>query len=117
MLVRFLAVALAAVSFASATAYAQTVGMPGGGSPGSDKTRPNTEPTTSPSQIHQPTSPGSDKTRPSGGATSDLNRPNQPQQSMGSSSNFDPSKYRTQTECLNAASLVNASFSLCKNLK
>jgi len=116
MLTRVLAVVLTAASVASATTYAQSVGMPGGGSPGSDKTRPDTAPTGSPSQIHQPASPGSDKTRPSGGATSDLSRPNQPQQSMGSGT-FDPSKYRTQTECLNAAAFVNASFNLCKNLK
>ncbi|HEY2875345.1 MAG TPA: hypothetical protein VGJ56_25690 [Reyranella sp.] len=116
MLTRILTVALAAGSLASVTVHAQTIGMPGGGSAGSDKTRPNIAPTTSPSEIHQPMSPGSDKTRPSGGATSDLGRPSQAQQSMGSS-NFDPSKYKTQTECLNAASFVSAQFSLCKNLK
>ena len=116
LLTRILAVALAAGSLASATAYTQTIGMPGGGSAGSDKTKPSMAPTTGPSQIHQPTSTGSAKTGPSGGATSDLGRPSQAQQSMGSST-FDPSKYKTQTECLNAASFVSASFSLCKNLK
>ena len=90
MLTRILAVTLAAGALAFATAHAQTVGMPGGGSAGSDKTRP------------------------SGGATSDLYRSGQGQQQMG---NFDPSKYRTKTDCLNAASFKGASLSLCNSLR
>ena len=113
---RILAVTLAVAGLTFVTAHAQTVGMPGGGNAGSDKTRPDTAPSANPGQIHQPASPGSDKTRPSGGATSDLNRPTQTQQSTGSIP-FDPSKYKTQTECLNAASFVSAPFRLCKNLK
>jgi hypothetical protein len=115
MLTRILVVTLAVGGLAFATAHAQTVGMPGGGNPGSDKTKPDTAPSANPGQIHQQASPAS-KTRPSGGATSDLNRPTQAQQSTGSIP-FDPSKYTTQTECLNAASFVSAPFSRCKNLK
>jgi len=92
MLIRILAVALAAGLLASATAHAQTIGMPGGGS-----------------------SASSDKTRPSGGATADLYRSGQAQQAGASS--FDPSKYKTKTECLNAASFKGASLSLCNNLR
>ena len=90
MLMRILAVALTAASVASDTAYAQTVGMPGGGPAGSDKTRP------------------------SGGATADLYRSGQAQQPVGS---FDPSKYKTKTDCLNAASFKGAPLSLCNSLR
>ena len=111
---RILAVTLAVAGLTFVTAHAQTVGMPGGGNAGSDKTRPDTAPSANPGQIHQPASPAS-KTRPSGGATSDLNRPTH-EQSTGSIA-FDPSQYKTQTECLNAASFVSVPFSRCKNLK
>ena len=91
MLTRMLAAALAAGLLASATTHAQTVGMPGGGSANSDKTRP------------------------SGGATADLYRSGQAQEAGFNS--FDPSKYKTKTDCLNAASFKAVSFSLCNSLR
>jgi hypothetical protein len=92
----------------TAPTTAQTTGMPGGGSTDSDKTRPSTAPTTEPSKIHQPmSSDRSDKTRPS---------PSQAQQPIGGG-RFDPSQYKTKTECLNAASTAQASFNLCSSFK
>jgi hypothetical protein len=38
----------------------------------------------------------------------------QAQQPMGS---FDPTKYKTKTECLNAATAAHASTSACNSLK
>src|SRR5215472_701260 len=86
----------------TAPTTAQTTGIPGSGSVESDKTRPSTAPTTEPSPIHQPmNSSRSDKTRPSSPAA-DLSGPSQAQQP----GRFDPSQYRTKTECLSAASIA-----------
>jgi len=40
----------------------------------------------------------------------------QAQQPMGAG-NFDPSKYKSKTDCLNAATAAHALTSLCNNLK
>jgi hypothetical protein len=126
MLTRILAAALAAGSFAFATAHGQpapttpqTTGLPGSGSADSDKTRPSTAPTTELSdtdKIQQPIAPSSDKTRPSGGPVAESSGPSQAQQPT-SSGRFDPSQYKSRIECLNAASAAYASFSLCSGLK
>ena len=104
MLTRILAVALAVGSLACASAYAQT------STPGTTSPSTTTPGTTSPST----TSPGT--TSPSTGATSGSSGSmgQQAQQPMGT---FDASKYKTKTECLNAATAAHASASLCNNLK
>ena len=91
MLMRTLTTALGAGLLASASIHAQTIGMPGGGNAGSDKTRP------------------------SGGATADLYRSSQAQQA--GSNTFDASKYQTRTDCLNAASLKGVPLDLCGSLR
>jgi hypothetical protein len=99
MLTRILAVTLAAGSLTFATAHAQT----GTGMPGSNQSRQQMAPspeTTKPSTV--PTTAQTTGTPGSG--------------SVGSGP-FDPSQYRTKTDCLNAASAAQASFSLCNGLK
>lgn len=91
MLMRTLIVALAAGFLASASVHARTIGMPGGGNAGSDKTRP------------------------SGGATADLYRSSEAQRA--GSNTFDASKYKTKTDCLNAASFKGLPLNLCSSLR
>lgn len=104
MMTRILAVALAVGSFAFATAHAQTSSSPSSGSmgSGSSTTTPSTPPTAGTGST------GS--TMGSGSSTQ------QAQQPMGAGS-FDPTKYKTKTECLNAATAAHASASACSSLK
>jgi hypothetical protein len=110
MLTRILAVALAAGSLAFATAHAQT---------GSGATGSGSSTTTSPSTT-TPSTGSTGTTMPSTGSTGSMGSSGmsgqQAQQPMGSSS-FDPTKYKSKTECLNAAATAHASTSLCNNLK
>ncbi|MBV8191584.1 MAG: hypothetical protein JOY64_04930 [Alphaproteobacteria bacterium] len=111
MLTRILAVALAVGSLAFATAHAQT------GSGGSTTTSPST---TTPSTTTPSTGPSTGTTTPSTGSTGSMGSSGmtgqQAQQPMGAGS-FDPTKYKSKTDCLNAASSARASSSLCNNLK
>lgn len=98
MMTRILTVALAIGTLAAGTAYAQT---------GSSTTTPSTPPSTS----TMPSTSGSGSTGATvGGSTSTQ----QAQQPMGA---FDPTKYKTKSECLTAAAAAKASTSLCASLK
>ena len=108
MLTRILAVALAAGTLAFATANAQTA-TPGTGS-GSTTT---TKPSTSPSTGSMGTGSGSSSTTGNSGMSTGANQAQQPMGAAG----FDPTKYKSKTDCLNAASAAKASTSLCNNLK
>ena|SRR5262245_53250089 len=99
MLLRIVAIALAGGSLALASANAQTgTTSPSTGTPST--TTPGTGSTTTP--------PSSTTGSGTSGSM------NQAQQPMGS---FDASKYKTKTECLNAATAAHASASACNNLK
>ena len=94
----------------------QTTGTPASNqshqqmAPSPETTQPSTAPTTA------QTTGRSEKTGPNGGPTDNSSGQTQAQQPMGSV-RFDPSQYKTNTECLNAASTAHASFSLCNSLK
>jgi hypothetical protein len=105
MMTRMLAVALAVGSLTLATAHAQTSSSPSSGSMGSGSsttTTPSTPPTAG---------TGSTSSTMGGGSSTQ-----QAQQPMGAGS-FDPTKYKTKTECLNAATAAHASASACSSLK
>lgn len=92
MITRVLTAAiLTAGTLAFASAYAQTTGS------GSSTTTPGT--TTSPSTPSPTMGTGSSQTA---------------QQPMGS---FDVTKYKTKTECMNAATTAKADMKLCDTIK
>ena len=126
MLTRILAVALAAGPLVFATAHAQT----GTGTPASNQTqqpmapssetKPSGSPTADSSSSdsnlsHQQMAPSPETTKRND-STTDSGGPNQAQQPIDSS-RFDPSKYKTESECLNAASAARASIDLCNSKK
>jgi hypothetical protein len=132
MLARILAVALATGSLVFATAqfqlgHAQTgTGTPASNqthqqmAPSPETTKPSDGPVTDSSSSgsnlsHQQIAPSPETTKPKGSATGSSNQ-SQAQQPIGSSS-FDPSQYKSKTECLNAASAARASIDLCNSKK
>jgi hypothetical protein len=108
MLTRILVLALAAGSLACA-AYAQTT-------PGTGTTGSGGSPTTSPSTAPMTPSTGSSGSSGTMGSTGMTGTGQQAQQPMGTGS-FDPTKYKSKTDCLNGATAAHASTSLCNNLK
>ena len=64
---------------------------------------------------HQQMAPSPETSKRSG-SPSDSNSASQAQQPIGSSG-FDPSQYKSKTDCLNAASTARASIDLCNSKK
>jgi hypothetical protein len=74
-----------------------------------------TEPSSSSSNLgHQQMAPSPETTKRSDSPTG-WSGPGQAQPI--SSSSFDPSRYKTKTDCLNAASAARASLNLCDSKK